>query len=373
MTDPHTTRDTRSRKLLIYSLPALAVGLFLGVLSNSFLPVPVNPDNPDRPDTSRRIIQPMGKPEPAIRRALDKLAASSAQLSADDKRLGKLRRSEDAAAHAGEIQALEIKRRESQATITRIWNDLGALLEIPTPPPQPDSLVRFPSEPVELHNYNQVYHPLEGPQPKKMPSGFSFLFDRVIPQDDGSLLYRVNETAGGGIKWEKEKKRARTQGHYTVEVTIDRMHPGVVYAPLWLYSEGSIERKHEYDFEIVDGQLEYNLHNGQGGYHMRRVKKDLAGHRVRYEIIRRPDHVTMRATSLTDGWHDELVITPEKVALWAQEAGAPAGLHMPANSVPMFPMAEVWRCREHRWCGSWTPLPEGEDIHIITHGYRVDP
>ncbi len=234
----------------------------------------------------------------------------------------------------------------------------------------PVELTKFPAAPVEYQNYDQVYHPLEGHQPGKFPPGFEFRYAAVEPQPDGSLVQRLTETWGSAIKWERERKRRRTQGRYVVEATISEVWPGVVYAPLWLYSEGSADPGHEFDFEYMNGRLEYNLHNGQGGFRMRSVQKDLAGHRVRWTIERRPGRVTMSVLSLTDGWSDELVVRRSTVAQWSRQPGAPPDLRFPPDNVPMFPFTELWRCNAPGWCGTWQPLAPGQTIEMTLHGYR---
>lgn len=311
--------------------------------------------------------------DPAISRVLGRIDLVTAEAGSDEKRLARLKRAPDAASRGEEIQALEALVKAQRGRAAQLWQDLGALMETPTPKPDGSELVRFSSEPVERHNYDQIYHPIEGPQPYKMPDGFAFRFDRIIPQADGSLLHVVDKNAGGAIKWERELSRGRTEGHYIVEATINRTHPGVVYAPLWLFSEGDSEGGHEFDFELMQGRIEYNLHNGRGGFNMRRTEKDVAGHRMRFEIIRRSGEVTMRATSLTDGWRDELVVTPQMVAEWATREGAPEELRFPPDHVAMFPVTELWRCRWPDWCGEWTPPAKGETIEMVVHGYRVDP
>ncbi|MBK8196967.1 MAG: hypothetical protein IPK75_01265 [Acidobacteria bacterium] len=277
------------------------------------------------------------------------------------------------AATRAQLASLETGRAERLAEAQRLWRQLGTFLMVtPDVPPPATGLTLFPTQSVAYQNYNQVYHPIEGAQPGKMPDGFSFAFGNLVPTADGALIHRLTGTTGAAIKWEAEKKLAKTQGHYVTEATIPRVVPGVVYNPLWLYSEGSAEGGHEFDFEYMQGRLEYNLHNGSGGYRMKAVNKDLSGHRVRWEIVRRPGRVTMRATSLTDGWTDELVITPAQVAAWAAQGGTPPNLRFPPDTVPMFPVTELWRCRWADWCGTWnpaTPVP----VEMILHGYRFDP
>lgn len=309
-------------------------------------------------------------PDPAVQAALDELADISAQIETGEAKLAALRRESEAATDVAELQGALAAHRAAAAQKIQ---DIGALMEVAERGPDGAGLVRFASTPVERRNYEQIYHPIEGPQSGKMPGGFGLAFGQVIPQPDGSLLHRLDEESGSAIKWEREKQRARTQGHYTVEATINRMHPGVIYAPLWLYSEGASEGHHEFDFELTQGRIEYNLHNGNGGFNMRKVEKDISGHRMRYEIIRRPGEVTMRATSLTDGWSDELVITPARVAEWAAQDGAPEGLRLPADTVAMFPVTELWRCRWPNWCGEWVDLQADETVDMLVHGYRFDP
>ena len=148
---------------------------------------------------------------------------------------------------------------------------------------------------------------------------------------------------------------------------------GVISAPLWLYSEGAAEGAHEYDFELMSGRIEYNLHNGNGGFNMKRTEKDLSGHRVRFEIIRRPGVVTMRVTSLTDGFTDQLIITPEVVRNWATKTGAPPNLRFPPDNIAMFPLTEHWISRWDAWGGAWVPLSGTQSIDMIIHGYSFLP
>ena len=236
--------------------------------------------------------------------------------------------------------------------------------------PEPIALTKFSPSPVDRSDYDQAYHPIEGHQKLKFPVGFEFRFAAVVPQADGSIVQRLTESWCAAIKWEGEKRRRRTQGKYVVEATISEVWPGVVYAPLWIYSEGSREGGHEFDFEYMEGRLEYNLHNGAGGFRMRSVDKDLAGHRVRWTIERRPGRVVMSVRSLTDGWSDRLVVRPKTVAEWARQDGTPPDLRFPPDSIPMFPLTELWRCRSPGWCGTWRPLPRGETIDMTIHGYR---
>lgn len=355
--------DGKLTNPLMKRAPALlAVGLVImtGILAAAFFFRPEPKPQPRETD-------------PVIARNLERLHAVTATLYQDESRLAALRFEMETPTGPDEMDTLRARIQSQRAAAAQLWLDLGALLELAPPSDDPNQLVRFPSEPIEQGNYNQVYHPILGPQPKKMPSGFSFQFDRVIPQADGSLLHRLDARAGGAIKWERELGRARTQGHYMVEATINRVWPGVVYAPLWLFAEGPEAWGHEYDFELVNGVLEFNLHNGDGGFNMHRVEKDLAGHRVRYEITRRTGKVTMRATSLTDGWREEIVITPEKVKQWALQEDAPENLIFPPDTIAMFPVIELWRCRWPEWCGKWEDLPSGAYVDMVVHGYRIEP
>jgi hypothetical protein len=245
----------------------------------------------------------------------------------------------------------------------------------PTTPVDPNAVVldKFPTTKVARWNYNQVYHPIEGPQSGKQPDGWAFLFDNNVPNAQGELVHRLTNYGASGIKWENEKKLWKTQGHYITEATLPVLRNGVISNPLWLYSEGAAEGGHEFDFELMNGRIEYNLHNGRGGFNMKSTPKDLSNHRARFEIIRRPDVVTMRITSLTDGFKDELVITPAVVQQWAVKSGAPPNLSFPPNNIPMFPVTEHWTSRWAGWDGGWKPIALGESIDMILHGYKFLP
>ena len=230
------------------------------------------------------------------------------------------------------------------------------------------ALKRFPDGPIAFRNYKQAIHPIEGYQTKLLP-GWTFNFDNVIVTPDAEVITRITERNVAAFKWELEKRKARKRGRYIVEATLPETRPGIVAAPLWLYSEGAREGAHEFDFELMNGRIEYNLHNGNGGFNMRRVNKDLGGHRVRFEIDRRPNKVTMRIESLTDGFKDELVVTPTKVRKWAKVPGAPKNLRWPPNQTAMYPVMEFWVSNASDWAGKWQPLPPGESIEMVMHGY----
>ncbi len=333
---------------LVVLLAVLTVGLFLAMRSRR------------TPATSLPAVEMTG--------LLYEFAGLSQEIAETDARLIEMRA--DPASSPDEARALELALADKRQAAAALWNEIGAGLELTNPS---DGLVKFSSQPVQRWNYRQIYHPVEGPQPNKMPAGFSHEFDYIVPTPTGAVIQKLDARGGSAIKWELEKMRARTQGHYTVEATIHSIKPGVVYAPLWLYSEPPAEPGHEFDFELIGNRLEYNLHNGRGGFRMREVNKDLEGHKVRYEIIRRPGRVTMRVASLTDGWTDELVITPERVAQWAQRDGAPERLVLPPDNVPMFPVTELWRCRTPEWCGAWQSLSPNSTVDMTIHGYRFDP
>ena len=234
-------------------------------------------------------------------------------------------------------------------------------------------LTKFSPTPVALYNYNDIYHPLTGPQPGKQPDGWVFAFENNVPNVAGELVHKLTNFKASGIKWEAEKKLKKTQGHYITEATLPNLRNGVISNPLWLYSEGAAEGGHEYDFELMNGRIEYNLHNGNGGFTMKKTEKDLSGHRVRFEIIRRPGIVTMRITSLTDGFTDQLIITPEIVKNWATKTGAPVNLRFPPDNIAMFPLTEHWISRWDSWSGTWIPLSGTQSIDMILHGYSFLP
>lgn len=254
----------------------------------------------------------------------------------------------------------------------------------PPPPAPPSGLTLFKATDVIKHRYgDSVWHPVEGFQSGKMQAGWSFAFDALTVQPDGSLLHRLTNTQAAAIKWEGEKRLKKTQGHYATEATF-RTRPGVVFNPLWLFSEGDpTNGGHEFDFEYMDGRLEYNLHS-PGGYNMKSVYKDLDGHRCRWEIIRRPGKCTMKVTSLKDGWTDSLEISPEIIAGWkATRANVPASVAFPKDTVAMFPMTELWVANQGwgldpwngdttPWSGKWEPLSAGDSVDMVIHGYKFD-
>ena len=119
--------------------------------------------------------------DPAIEQNLEQLQKLSARIYTDEARLSAMKFGEETAKDQMEVPALHLRVQANRAQAAQIWQDLGALMELPLPGADTRGLVRFPSTAVERSNYDQVYHPIVGPQPSKMPGGFSFRFDRVIP------------------------------------------------------------------------------------------------------------------------------------------------------------------------------------------------
>ena len=81
----------------------------------------------------------------------------------------------------------------------------------------------------------------------------------------------------------------------------------------------------------------------------------------------------MRITSLTHGFTDQLIITPEIVKNWATKTGAPANLRFPPDNIAMFPLTEHWISTWDSWSGTWIPLSGTQSIDMILHGYSFLP
>ncbi|MBI1401470.1 hypothetical protein [Hyphomonas sp.] len=347
---------------------ALALGLAL-ILAP---PAKAQPADPQMTELLQSLAEAVAaiEPDPAEVEALTvKVAALEAELTAT----------------RAQLASLETGRAERLAEAQRLWRQLGTFLmaepHVIDPPADP-GLTKFSAAEVIRHNYAaSLWHPIEGYQ-SKMEPGWTFDFGAVQVQPDGSLLHRLTNTAAASIKWEGEKRLKKTRGLYQVRATFEA-RPGVIAAPVWLYSEGWREGGHELDIEIMDGRIEYNLHTASGaGFNMRSVEKDLGGHVVDYFIDRRDnDRIVMRVVSLTDGWTDELVITPAQIAAWKAAGNAPADLKPIPSDAEMFPATELWVANQQwgldpwngdltPWSGKWVPLPAGEAVDMLIIGYR---
>lgn len=340
--------------------------------------------------------------DPLVAELIESLAAAVEAIEADPAEVAALEaeaaalEAEIAARQAsltevrGRRAALETGKAARLAEAQRLWRQLGTFLMVSPDEPLPDgqddlTLTKFSASDVVRHDYNaSVWHPVEGYQ-SKMEPGWAFTFDAVQVQPDGSLLHSLTNTAAASIKWEGEKRKHKTSGHYIVEATFS-IPPGVIANPLWLFSEGDPRNGGaELDFEYMDGRLEYNLHS-PGGYLMKAVEVDLNDERCRWEIIlfENEDKALMRVTRLRDGWTDSLEISPAIIADWkATRTGVPASVAFPSG-LQMFPMTELWVANQQwgldpwngdntPWSGKWVPLPPGETVDMTIHGYRFTP
>lgn len=236
------------------------------------------------------------------------------------------------------------------------------------------ALIPFAAHEMKPRDYTRELHPLIGAAQYKHLEGWEYAFENLIPQPDGSMIARIDGTTMSALKWERELAAQRLAANYKLEATLPDIRPGMVVAPLWLFSEGAPdpnEAAHEWDFEFMHDRLELNLHNGNGGFLLDAIHRDFSGHRVLLEIDRVPGAVTMRLYDLTDGFGFERTFTPDMIAARASEPNAPEGLRFP--EAPMFPMMEFWVSNAEGWAGKAEDYGPGMRYDMILHGYSITP
>lgn len=244
----------------------------------------------------------------------------------------------------------------------------------PSRPGEQYALIPFAAHDMRLKDYTRELHPLVGAAQYKHLPGWEYAYENLIPRPDGAMIARIQGTTMAALKWERELAAQRLEANYKVEATLPDIRPGMVVAPLWLFSEGAPDENedaHEWDFEFMHDRLELNLHNGNGGFLLDAVHRDFSGHRVLLEIDRRLDAVTMRVTDFTDGFTYERTYTPELIAQRAGEPGAPKDLRFP--EAPMFPMVEFWVSNSEAWAGRAEDFGPGIAYDMILHGYSITP
>lgn len=239
----------------------------------------------------------------------------------------------------------------AQAHILELWTQIGQMLGIsapspdPVPVPTPTGLTEFTTS-----DFNTVLNVIAGHQDKQ-PIGNAF-DTSAVNVVGGSLVFDIDPTRSGAIKWKAEKALMNTKGVYVVNAKFIDPDPGQVFAPLWLYGEGGSEPKGEWDFEwmIRDGagpMLDVNYHFTGGSGNLDSVPFDVAGHTVSYQIIRQPDSVTMKADCLD-------CTTPTSFSRTYTPADVTAkGWPWIPNDAAMAPFAEAWACKWPGWCGTW--------------------
>lgn len=141
---------------------------------------------------------------------------------------------------------------------------------------------------------------------------------------------------------------------FEVDATLPRMRPGLIAAPLWLYSRTT---RDEADFEVVGTRgLTVTVYaRGQSVWSRLLIPGDLSGARLRLGLRYQAGR---RLAFLVDG--------AERAALASADVEA-------FPSAPLKPLMELWPTRAVEWAGAWREPPPGEVLTMKIHGYRATP
>lgn len=177
--------------------------------------------------------------------------------------------------------------------------------------------------------------------------------------EDGKLLLSVDEQGSAQVQTSAEP----LAGFWEVDVTLPRMVPGLVAAPLWLMSQDP--DADEIDFEFVGSKgLTITAWAKLDG-----TKKNVWSKGVDNPLV---------AGDLS-GRHFRLAINyvPGKFVEWYLD-GALAARITPADtqghfpSLPMRPYFDLWVAKgtDPGWAGQWQPLAAGQKLTLTVEGYR---
>ncbi|WP_374389136.1 hypothetical protein [Brevundimonas sp.] len=141
---------------------------------------------------------------------------------------------------------------------------------------------------------------------------------------------------------------------FEVDATLPRMRPGLIVAPLWLYSRTT---RDEADFEVVGTRgLTVTVYaRGRSVWSRLLIPGDLSGARLRLGLRYQAGR---RLSFLVDG--------RERAALSADDAEA-------FPRAPLKPLMELWPTRAVEWAGAWRAPSPGEALTLTIHGYRATP
>ena len=213
---------------------------------------------------------------------------------------------------------------------------------------------------MRLWNFDAAWHA------SQWQNNFSFTpwrSDHVTVEPNGDVALRLDRSGAPQLKSGNRIPMA-DKGTWEVEVTLPAMREGMVVAPLWLYNE---ERQEEIDFEFAGTKsLDLSLHGYPDGEHRQTAVSvfegmDLSNCTAHFKIV----------ADASAGWA-ALYVEDHLVHRFTEEE---AGYFVTGK---LRPIIEMWAARDdHRgfvqWLGQWQPLPNGEVLTMVVHGYRFSP
>lgn len=169
--------------------------------------------------------------------------------------------------------------------------------------------------------------------------------------DGGDLVLRM--TGSNAAQVQARAATASRSATFEVDSTLPEMRPGLIAAPLWLYSH---DTRDEIDFEATGPKgLTVTVYaRGAAVYSETLIRGNLSGRRYRLAI-------EYQAGRRIVFWIDGVAraeVTPASTARGA------------FPDAPLKPLIELWPTMSEEWAGRWTPLGSGESLTMRIHGYR---
>ncbi|MGR9172680.1 family 16 glycosylhydrolase [Hyphomicrobiales bacterium] len=213
---------------------------------------------------------------------------------------------------------------------------------------------------LKLWNYANPFFPAEWNEAKLGAYNWKAANAEIV---SGTLNLSVTERASGEV----QGNTFAAKGRWEVEVTLPKMAPGLVAAPLWLMSKDA--NADEIDFEFVGTKgltiTAWTKVNGakKAVYSMGSdaplIKGDLSGKSYKLGIEYDPGN------SIT--WY----VNGKQIArITPVDTG---GLFFP--SLPLKPYFDLWVADglDPLWAGQWTPMASGSKLTMKVTGYKFTP
>lgn len=209
---------------------------------------------------------------------------------------------------------------------------------------------------LQLWQYNNPFVPSQWNEPKLGSYGWKGENVKIV---NGELQLTVSEKASAQVI--AGGKSDSASARWEVDVTLPKMRPGLIAAPLWTFNDKAHE---EIDFEIVGTRglqltVWASVNNQHKAVWVKWIKLgDLSGQRYRLGI---EYEAGKRVGFFIDG-EEAAAVTPAET-----EGGA-----FPSN--PIKPYFDLWvgagGVMDPRWAGKWEPMAPTDKLVMTIHGYK---
>ena len=181
-------------------------------------------------------------------------------------------------------------------------------------------------------------------------------FGNVRKKANSDVVFYLDRN--GAPELQGVNQAAQRKGLWETEVTLPKVAPGLVVAPLWVYNQ---QTKDEIDFEFAGRKgLQVTIHSFNSGAHRQSHitvpgTTDWSGRRVRFGI-----HADI------DGGWIKMLVNGETVHTFTR-ANSPEAF--PASGLK--PFISMWPAKSGlAWAESWVGQWEGQPTTMVVHGYR---